>query len=245
MQKENSLRLYCFSPLVMMVTFLIEAGAALYVIFKYRMTRAAQLITALLGALATFQLAEYMVCEGAFFFSSLDWARLGYAAITILPPLAIHLGLTIAKRKNTPLLAAAYGSAVVFMTFFLFVGQGMQSQQCLGNYVIFEIAPYASLPYGIYYQGWLIIGVVLAWRAHYQMKDSNLRKALVWLVIGYLSFMVPSLAVFLLNPQTAAGLPSIMCGFAVLMALTLLFKVAPLVLKDTNPAQKSVRASTE
>lgn len=229
----------------MLATFIIESGAALYTIFKYRMDRAAQLITALLGFLAVFQLAEFMVCEGAFLLSSLEWARLGYAAITILPPLGIHLGLQIAKKRNTPLLAAAYGSAAAFMLFFLFVGPGMQSQQCLGNYVLFTIAPYAVIPYFFYYYGWLIAGVHLAWRAHYHMTDTKRKKALVWLVVGYLSFMVPTLIVNMMSPATIQGIPSIMCGFAVLMALTLLFKVSPLVLQDNHPAKKTAQATTK
>jgi hypothetical protein len=240
MSKKKSLYLYCFSPAVMLATFIIEAGAAFYTIFRYRMNRTAQLVTAMLGFLATFQLAEYMVCEGAFLLSSLDWARLGYAAITILPPLGIHMGLQIAKRKNTPLLGLAYGSAAAFMIFFLFIGQGMQSQQCLGNYVIFQIAPYAIIPYALYYYGWLIAGVLLAWHGRNGITNQNHRKALGWLVFGYLSFMVPTLIVNIINPATIQGIPSIMCGFAVLMALTLLFKVSPLVLNEKNTLKEPV-----
>lgn len=242
---RRNVYLYCFSPMVMLTTFSIEAGAAFYTLFRYRMNRTAQLIIAMLGFLATFQLAEYMVCEGAFLLSSLDWARLGYAAITILPPIGIHMGLQIAKKKNTPLLLAAYGSAAVFMIFFLFIGHGMQSQQCLGNYVIFSIAPYTVIPYTLYYYGWLVTGVLLAWHGRNAIANNNHRKALKWLVFGYLSFMVPTLIVNIINPATVAGIPSIMCGFAVLMALTLLFKVSPLVLEDKHKAEESTKVATK
>lgn len=240
---KKSLTLYCFSPAVMIATFVIEICAALYTLFKYQSTTSAKLIISILFFLATFQLAEYMVCVGALGFSSLQWAKLGYVAITLLPPLTLHLGMSIAKRKNIHLLTAAYGSSLAFATFFLFVGHGMQAQQCLGNYVIFKVAPYAALPYGFYYQGWLLAGVALAWREHKKMKEKRQQKALLWLVIGYLSFMVPSLIVFLMNHQTAAGLPSIMCGFAIFMALCLLFKVAPLILKENNSGPSMLRSS--
>lgn len=223
----------------MLTTFLIEICAALYTLFRYKLDRIAQLIIAMLGFLSLFQLAEYMVCEGAFMLSSLDWARLGYASITILPPLGIHMGLQIAKKKNSALLAAAYGSAAIFATFFLFVGHGMQSQQCLGNYVIFSIAPYAAIPYGIYYYGWLVTGVLLAWHGRTRIANGNHKKALAWLVFGYLSFMVPTTVANMINPATIAAIPSIMCGFAIIMALTLLFKVSPLVLEEKDKAQKA------
>lgn len=231
--------------MVMLATFLIEVSSAVYTLFRYRLDRTAQLIIAMLGFLATFQLAEYMVCEGAVIFSSLDWARLGYAAITILPPLGIHMGLQIAKKKNTPLLAAAYGSAALFATFFLFVGHGMGAQQCLGNYVIFSIAPYAAIPYGIYYYGWMVTGILLAWHGRHHIKNENHQKALLWLVFGYLSFMVPTTVANMINPATIAAIPSIMCGFAVIMALTLLFKVSPLVLEDKNAGEKTASVSTK
>ena len=114
---KKSLTLYCFSPAVMIATFVIEICAAFYTLIKYRSTVSSKLIVSLLGFLAIFQLAEYMVCVGALGFSSLQWAKLGYVAITILPPLALHLGMTIAKRKNIHLLTAAYGSSLAFASF--------------------------------------------------------------------------------------------------------------------------------
>jgi hypothetical protein len=108
--------------------------------------------------------------------------------------------------------------------------------------IIFTIAPYAIMPYGLYYQGWLLVGVTLAWRAYSKITNKNHKQALLWLVFGYLSFMVPSLAVYLISRQTAAGLPSIMCGFAILMALCLLFKVSPLILTDNNSVKTHSQA---
>lgn len=234
MNKKSNIQLNCFSPLVMITTFVIEICSAAYVLFRYRMDMSARLITATLGFLALFQFAEYMICQSVFFLSSLAWAKIGYMAITILPPLTLHLGLSIAKQKNTHLLAAAYGSAAIFMTYFLFIGQGIQSSQCLGNYVIFNTAPGVSFPYGVYYHGWLLIGIFLFMRMRSQIANVERKQALVWLTIGYLSFLVPTSIVILLEPATARGIPSIMCGFAILMALCLLFKVAPLVLKDSK-----------
>ena len=55
-------------------------------------------------------------------------------------------------------------------------------------------------------------------------------KALKWLLAGYLVFVVPTTFVNIINPNTIEGIPSIMCGFAVLLAVILLLKVSPLVL---------------
>ncbi|GEM_PF-4205541 len=42
-----------------------------------------------------------------------------------------------------------------------------------------------------------------------------------------LAFIVPTTAVNLINPATLAGIPSIMCGFAVLLAIILAGEVLP------------------
>jgi len=211
----------------MVATFLIEIIGALYVLLRYRANVAARLSIGLLVCLGFFQLAEYMVCEGAFGISSLDWARFGYVAITMLPPLGIHLGLTIAKRRNRVLLVAAYGSAVVFSVCFLLVEQGMQSQLCLGNYVLFKIAGALTIPYFIYYYGWLLVGLGLAVKYARRMQKHEARDALYGLAAGYAAFIAPTTVVNLIEPRTISGIPSIMCGFAVLFALTLLFWIAP------------------
>lgn len=231
MFRMRSLRLYCFSPLVMVLTFLVEIGAALWVLFRYRTNKIAQLIIALLVLLGTFQLAEYMVCEGAFGLSSLDWAKLGYMAITLLPPLGLHLGMTIARRKYYPLLVAAYGTAALFIIFFVLVGYGIDSQVCMGNYVILSLIDPVSKLYGLYYYGWLLASIGLAWHWRATMKDAHRKKALAWLVAGYGAFIIPTTLVNLVDRSTAAGIPSIMCGFAVILALILLLRVSPLMLE--------------
>lgn len=232
MNKNSDVRLFCFSPLVMITTFIIELCSAFYVLFRYHADTKARLIISLLGFLALFQLAEYMVCEKAFLLNSLDWARVGYVSITLLPPLGLHLGMSISKKYSGMLLKTAYGSAAVFITFFLFVGNGLKGEQCLGNYIIFSTASYAVFPYAAYYFGWLITTIHFLWKAHYHIKNISHRQALVWLVVGYLAFMVPTIIINIINPETIIGIPSIMCGFAILFAFCLLFKIAPLVLRE-------------
>jgi hypothetical protein len=219
-------KLYCFSPPIMIATFLIEAGFALYILFRYKLTSVSRLAVAVLLGLAVFQFAEYNVCVGAWGVDSLIWARIGYVAITLLPPLGIHLATVIAKKKQPVLVGVAYASAAVFAFVFLFVGHGMTSQECLGNYVIFSVAEWAVMPFTIYYYGWLFVTVLYA--AHQAMKQKGpVKSALLALAAGYLAFIVPTTAVNLIDPSTIAGIPSIMCGFAVILALILTLKVVP------------------
>lgn len=220
-------KMYCFSPPVMLATFFIEIICAMYVVFRYKLTPITRLAASLLVCLAVFQLAEWNVCEGSWGVDSLTWARIGYAAITLLPPLGIHLATRIAGQKQRVLVSVGYLSGIVFACIFLFVGHGMGSQECLGNYVIFSIAPWAVTPYIIYYYGWLAATVTYAWRAGTVMVKHSQKTALYALAIGYLFFILPTTAANIIDPTTVAGIPSIMCGFAVILAIILAGFVVP------------------
>jgi len=47
------------------------------------------------------------------------------------------------------------------------------------------------------------------------------------LIAGYVVFIAPTTLVNIIDPSTITGIPSIMCGFAVLMAVALAGKVLP------------------
>jgi hypothetical protein len=220
-------KLYCFSPPVMLATFIIEIVGALYVIFRFKMTPVSRLATGILVGLAVFQLAEYNVCEGAWGVDSLTWARIGYVAITSLPPLGLHLATKIAGKQQKGLVAGAYGAAAIFAGIFLLVGHGMGSQECLGNYVIFKIAHWATIPYAVYYYGLLLLTVGYSLSAAKTMTNKFKKKALTFLAIGYMAFIIPTTAANLIDPSTLAGIPSIMCGFAVILAVMLTMVVIP------------------
>lgn len=172
--------------------------------------------------------------RGAWGISSLMWARIGYVAITLLPPLGLHLATQLAGQKRPLLVGTAYASAAVFAGIFLFVGQGMQSQLCLGNYVIFSIAPWATLPYAMYYYGWLMVGTGYALKAAQVIKSVSKQKALRGFILGYMAFIVPTTAANIVDPSTISGIPSIMCGFAVIFAIVVTTVVLPNYFKQTD-----------
>lgn len=116
MNKKSS-RLYCFSPTVMLITFIFESFSAAFAIFKYKPSKLRTLIILLLMSLAGFQAAEFMVC-GTEHFSGMDWARFGYLAITLLPPLGLHLAHEISSKKAGILVKTSYLTCVLFFDLF-------------------------------------------------------------------------------------------------------------------------------
>lgn len=221
---------YCFSPGVMLATFVIETVALIYVVWRYNWNEIIRLVVLILLGLATFQLAEYMVCEGSPT-NWFVWSRIGYVAITLLPPLGLHLAYTLASVKKRWLLWVAYSAMIGFIAFFIFVDSSLGGYVCAGNYIIFEIMAESSLWYSLYYFGLLLAGITVSLRLIKQTKKKQIRRALSWLVVGYSAFILPTGIVRLVNAETAPAIPSIMCGFAVLLAIVLVVAVLPAIMR--------------
>lgn len=207
----------------MLATFALEIIFALYTIWRYKLTPVSRLVVALLVLLGAFQFIEYNICQGA----GIEWARVGFVVITLLPPIGIHLAATLANKQNNKLLLlAAYGSAALFVGFFAFTN-AISNQVCGGNYIIFDMYPNVGILYGIYYYGWLFVGALLSLYWSNQTKKKKLKRALQALMAGYILLLFPTTTANLLSPGTIAAIPSVMCGFAILLAFALVFWVLP------------------
>lgn len=216
----------------MIATFFIEIIGAIYTFIRYKSSPATRLIIAILVCLGVFQLAEFFICEIPAL-PGLTWARIGHAAITLLPPLGILLAMHIASKPSRVAQFILYASAIGFITYFLFVDNALNSHICAGNYVIFESIN-SQLLYGMYYYGLLGTNVIYCFSWAKQMSDDKIRSALNWLAVGYLAFILPTTTVNFIDRSTIHAIPSIMCGFAVLLALILVFAVLPKVARPRD-----------
>lgn len=217
--------LYCFSPPVMLATFCIEIGLLIYVVMRYKMKPPTRLIVAVLFCLALFQLAEYFVC-GGLGTSAEMWSRIGFVAITLLPPLGVHFMRVVSGRGWQGFTWLAYASAAVWIGFFAFGKQTFDNHVCVGNYVIFHLNEGIGGVYFVYYYGWLIFTIIsLAYYARSATK--HIQAALMLQIFGYLAFILPAMLANTLDTVTISSLPSLMCGFAIIYAATLVFGILP------------------
>jgi protein-S-isoprenylcysteine O-methyltransferase Ste14 len=69
------------------------------------------------------------------------------------------------------------------------------------------------------------IGLGMRWNG--QATDKQERHSILALIVGYLVFLIPTAIAYSINPATRRGIPSIMCGFAVLFALILALYLLP------------------
>lgn len=231
MYKKYGNKFYCFSPPVMLATFIIEFGLAFYTIWRYKLNATSRLVALMLALLGLFQLTEYMIC-GGLGLSHIEWARIGYVSITLLPALGIHLILATSKVRMQPLLLLAYGTAATYVAYFAFISDAVISKICSANYAVFETQGLAGWLYILYYYGWLFVAISLA--AGFARKKPKLAPVLRWIVIGYATFIVPTTMANIIDPATLNAIPSVMCGFAILLAIILVWRVLPLAVKPSK-----------
>jgi low temperature requirement protein LtrA len=219
----------------MLVTLCVEIVLAIYTIWRYKLTVLARLVVAALAMLAIFQLSEYFVCTG-YGVHAEEWSRLGFIAITTLPPLGLHILHVLAGKRGRRLVYGSYATMLGFIGFFLLYKTAFIGHQCTGNYVIFQIGDRMAGLYGLYYYGWLFAAMALGlhWAGELKGRGGQAVKRLETvraLVIGYLVFLVPTAVANTIRPETRRGIPSVMCGFAVLFALILTLYIMPRMAK--------------
>lgn len=225
--------LMCFSPPVMLATFLLELGLACYVLFRYGIkTTIRRLGFIVLICLALFQLAEYNVC-GRFNFDALVWSRIGFIAITILPALGIHLVHELAQYKSRAMVIVPYLIAAVWIYIFGFSAIAFETYQCTSNYAIFQLQDLVGRAYFVYYYGLLFAALLFAGQKLSSLSKPR-KRALGSLILGYFLFIIPTFIVNNLKPETMLGIPSVMCGFAIAFAFILVFLILPYEQKFTK-----------
>lgn len=218
---------FCFTPVVMLITFFIEIALALYVFLRYRLSSFGRLVSLIILILALFQISEYQMCSAD---NSLFWARIGFVLITLLPALVLHLTSYITGKKH--FLKLAYTLAATFIVIFLFAPKAITGAVCAGNYILFQTTQALYWTFGAYYFIFLFLGVWEIAEKLLDIKkrnvDTNKKYSLWWLLAGYLSFLLPMGIIYTITPETWNAIPSIMCGFAIILAFILAFKIAPL-----------------
>lgn len=230
MKNRKSTVLFCFSPPVMIATFVIELSLLLYILIRYKMSPLTRLIAATLLLLALFQFAEYQVCESGGDTVKLA-SRLGFVAITLLPAVGIHIIYKILDRASRGVVELAYASALTFILIFGFSKSAFVGYACSGNYAIFQLTPKLGGIYFAYYYFWLLLGITMCLYFSIRAKLRT-RQALMYQAFGYLVLLLPTGMVNALKPETIDGIPSVMCGFAIVYALVLVFGIAPVMLKS-------------
>ena len=164
------------------------------------------------------------------------WAYIGFAAINLLPAMGLDL---VADKSRKIWGSFGYLLSLAMIAAIFYFGM-IQSAVCGSNYVIFSMNFAATASFTAYYLGLLLWGIVIGMQNYFRARrvsGSQKTRFFFWVIVGYVSFLFPTGVVYLASSRARLGAPSIMCGFAVLFAFILFFKILPalLFLKATSP----------
>lgn len=206
----------------MMATVIIESGLALWTLFRYRKHLFGKIAVIILLLLAAFQISEYQVCGNH---NAETWSKFGLVAITLLPVFGLRLISLITKQKYFVVVGSIIAAILVLC--FIFISKDTVSSFCGGNYVIFTGPSSLYEFFGAYYFVFLILSIWEALIAQRETSSKIFKSILRWVVIGYLSFILPLALVYIFYSPARVAVTSIMCGFAVIFAFILTFEIVP------------------
>ena len=211
-----------YSPELAIATAVFEIGAAWWVLRRRGDRDILRLAGGILLLLATYQLLEAMICmdeAGAGFLP-----RLAFIAVTWLPPLGLMLIAKLRQPRSTVTTAAAramLGAAGV-MVIWIAADSGFATiSVCTAVVARYTHAMPRFLFYSAFY--WVGLAGMVGFSAYGLKKtEAAPRRRLIGQVFaGTLAFVVPSLITSFFVPMAKGAMPSVMCHYALLLAIFL------------------------
>lgn len=172
-------------------------------------------IASLLVLLQLYQLAEFLICIGV---NENITGRIAYTIITFLPPLGYFLSTRIVGWKF-PDYWLGFAAATGFSIYYLVTPGSVDLVNCNPFYAVYSW--HHTLYYSIYYMGILVYSITFL-VAHLIFRRRKVdRKSSLFILIGYLSFLVPMYIMIWVDSKFASTVTSIMCKYALILAVTL------------------------
>jgi hypothetical protein len=211
-----------YSPILAILTGVLEVAAGLYALSGPGRKTVLRPVAVILFLLAGYQFAEVAVCARP---NALVLSRLAYLDITWMPPFGLGLAVVCAERWRKALRAVAafyFAAAAVLCVWILADGGVITRSVCELVIARYFVARPFDLAYGLFYQSgllWVVFGAGLALAG---AGDAVARKHLANLQLGVLGFIAPAVVVRMLFDDGPGDLlPSVMCHFALVLAVSL------------------------
>jgi len=213
-----------YNPILSIVTATLEVGAAVWALRGSGRKPIIYTVSSILIFLAGYQIIEAILCTG----SNLTLAflpRLAFMVVAWLPPTGLLLVARLYPTETRTLYYYAYAM-------FIFCGAlvaSIAADKAFVTATVCEIvfAQYTNptplyRAYGIFYQSGLMGMLLLSAYGVTICKDEHQRLLLGQVLLGSIAFIFPSLITVAVIPIADNALPSVMCHFAMLLALFLI-----------------------
>lgn len=210
-----------YSPLLSIVTAVIEVLVAMWAFTGQGRKSVKAAAAAILLFLASFQILEVLICAATP--PSLFFSRIAFMCVAWLPPLGLLLISLLTGRRGIKIIAGLFLSAALILNILIpLTSHFVTRTVCRVVFTLFRNESPLFLAYCIFY--WLglmsMAGFSLAGSRTAPPRE---QQQLRLMAAGTLGFIIPSLVSVLLFPSlTRSSLPSIMCHYALFLALALM-----------------------
>ena len=214
----------CYNPTVSLTTAIIEWTLAIVLPFKYPKTRTRFFTSVFMIFLGLYQFTEFMFCKT----NQADlWMRLGFMAYTLLPAIGLHTTLHYFKIKINLfwiyIIPIAYIIGAGLATNFVVESKCHDIFVTARNIFSSVNSPLEAAKFGFYtayYFSFILIACLIGIRAY--LKETNRQKQRIYLIFPMAVFLMsfPTFTLIIMLPALNIQFPSILCHFALLLALT-------------------------
>ncbi len=214
-----------YNPLLSIFTAALEIGGAIWALRGPGRKPIIRTTASILLFLAGYQIVEAVFCTGMLPFTGSLLPRLAFIVVAWLPPMGV---LLIARLYPTSSrILHWYANALFIFCAALVAGIAANKNFVSESVCLIVFARYTNptplyQTYGMFYQLGLISMLFISAYGVTVCDERHSRLLLGQVLLGSLAFIIPSLAVVAIIPVANNALPSILCHFALLLALFLM-----------------------
>ncbi len=218
-----------YNPYLSVATAALEIGAGAWALRGPGRRPIVRAAATILFLLAGYQIIEAVFCTNLLLITGSFLPRLAFIVVAWLPPTGLLLAARLYPTKTRILYWYAYGMYLFCAALVLGIATDphfVTTSVCMIVFARYTNPTALYQTYGLFYQtGLMGLLAISAWGVTIS-DDRRQRLLLGQLMLGSIAFIFPSLVTVAAIPVAENALPSIMCHFALLLALFLIRLVA-------------------
>jgi hypothetical protein len=211
-----------YSPVLAIGTAIFEVSVAIWALRGPGRKPIIRTTSAILLLLAAYQLVEVLVCTRAPMYGFMP--QMAFIVVTWLPPLGLLLIAQLSPSQATVNYAVSYFMLAVALSIVLWIAfddRFISDSVCNVVYAKYSNPVPRFQIYSWFYWLGLLGMIVLSAIGVRNSDDPSQLRLLKMILIGSLGFIVPSVIVTHFVAPAEGALPSIMCHFALVLAIFL------------------------
>ena len=210
-----------YLPWLSAVTAAFELGAAVWVLRGPGRRGVLRLVAALLVVLAGYRIAEVWVCARP---EDLLRSRLAFVDVVWLPTMGLHLVSRLRQRAARWMggaVRASYAVAAGLSAYTLLSAEGVSGTVCSTVLATYHHSTLFHATFGVFYEVGLLALIYGAATTARDSASPHTRAHATDILLGTLGFVLPAFITQVAWRSIDPSLPSLMCHFAIVLALFL------------------------